>query len=127
MPSSPSTNWSRLPTGVVTGDQRPVHRHDESGRLRVVAEAGTAVGIVDASFHQLRQAARTNTAVTLRLLETIAAVAPQVGTEDLRTALLSQAEMTHQGSQKGLVADWHRENMRERCAAVVAAFRVNTK
>ena len=52
-------------------------RYDDEGRLRVVADASTVPGIVNAAFHQIRQAARDDAAVTLRLLETIAAVAAQ--------------------------------------------------
>jgi uncharacterized membrane protein len=98
------------------------YRHDESGVLRVVAEAVTVGGIVDAAFHQLRQAARENAAVTLRLLEMVASIAPTVRTAELRTALLAQAGVIHKGSQEGLVAAVDRAAARERYAAVLAAY-----
>lgn len=97
-------------------------RLDDAGRLRVVANAVTAAGIAEAAFRQIRQAARTDTAVTLRLLETIAALAPLVQTPDLRQALLTQAELVHQGSQDGLAAEADRADARERYQAVRAAF-----
>ncbi|MEJ7636779.1 MAG: DUF2254 family protein [Singulisphaera sp.] len=57
----------------LAGRETPsAYRFDEGGRLRVVAEVTLMAGLVDAAFHQIRQAARTNAAVTLRLLETIA-------------------------------------------------------
>ncbi len=107
----------------VAGKEIPSpYRHDEKGVLRVFAEGVTAGGIVDAAFDQIRQACRGNAAVTLRLLETIASVAPRVKTRVLRDALLAQAEVIHQGSKEGLVAEVDRTDARERYAAVLAAF-----
>ncbi len=98
------------------------YRHDESGQLRVVATGVTVGGIVDAALHQIRQAARGNAAVTLRLLETIAAIGPRARTGALRGALLAQADVIHQGSQEGLVAEVDRAAAQERYAEVLSAF-----
>ena len=57
-------------------------RYDESNRLRVITDRSTASGMIDASFNQIRQAARGDAAVTLRLLESIVAIdqeCPQPG------------------------------------------------
>lgn len=78
------------------------HRVDDAGRLRVVANAVTPEGVAGATFHQIRQAARGNAAVTLRLLEVIAAIAPRVRTATLRDALLTHAALVHQGGEEAL-------------------------
>lgn len=43
-------------------------------------------------------------------------------TRELRDALLAQAEVIHQGSQEGLVAEVDRADARGRYAVVLAAF-----
>ena len=109
--------------GQLAGKEIPSpFRHDDEGRLRVVANAVTAQGIVGAALNQLRQAARNNTAVTLRLLEMIAAVAPRVRTVELRAALLTQATVIHEGSQEALPAEVDRIDARARHRAVLSAF-----
>jgi uncharacterized membrane protein len=98
------------------------YRHDEKGVLRVVAAGVTSTGIVDAAIHQIRQAGRGNTAVTLRLLEMIAAVAPHARTREMREALLTQADSIHQGSQEAIAAEIDRKAAQERYQTVLTAF-----
>jgi len=86
------------------------YRYDEEGKLRVVTDASTVQGMVDASFDQIRQAARKDTSVTLRLLETIAAVAKQTDAPAFRSALQRQADAIHRGSQEGLADNADRED-----------------
>ncbi|CAN5283889.1 DUF2254 domain-containing protein [soil metagenome] len=111
---------------TVAGKEIPsAYRYDEEGRLRVVAEGVTPAGIVDAAFHQLRQASRNNAAVTIRLLETIALLGPRVQTRDLREALLTQAEVILEGSREGLPAKIDQAAAQGRYESVIAAFRVS--
>ncbi len=115
----------RLGAALVEIAGRPVPspvRRDEGGRVRVVTSAVTLTGFADAALHQVRQAARTNTAVTLRLLEVLAAVAPRVTDGELRRALLAHAGHVHQQSQDGLEAEVDRSTARERYAVVLAAY-----
>ena len=132
--------------GPVAGHQRPLHRgrlpgparcvpslasrrretpsayrFDEAGQLRVVAEATTMAGLVDAAFHQIRQAARTNAAVTLRLLETIAVVLPFARDAAFRDSLLRHAALVHEGSQEGLPSASDRRDAAERYRAIFQA------
>ena len=81
----------------------PSHfRYDDKGRLRVVTDASTIAGIIDASFNQIRQASREVTSVTLRLLETIAAISRHTQNPAFREALRRHAEVIHRGSEGGL-------------------------
>ncbi|QEH38828.1 hypothetical protein OJF2_74380 [Aquisphaera giovannonii] len=83
-------------------DMPSPYRYDDEGRLRVVADVSTAAGIVDASFHQIRQAARGDAAVTMRLLEAIAEVARAARAPDFRAALRRQADAIRRGGREGL-------------------------
>jgi len=98
------------------------YRYDEDGKLRVATDASTVQGIVDASFDQIRQAARKDTSVTLRLLETIAAVARQTHDPRFRTALQRQADAIHRGSQDGLADSTDREDAKKRFREAVEAL-----
>jgi len=98
------------------------NRHDDAGRLRVVADAVTASGLVGTALDQLRQTARGNAAVTLRLLEAIAAVAPRVRTGELRAALLGQAEVIQAGSREALPAEVDRAAVGVRYEALLVAY-----
>ncbi len=77
-------------------------RYDDDGRLRAIAEGSTVSGIVDAAFHQIRQAARGNAAVTLRLLETIAIVAARTEDPTFLAALGRHAGLVYQGSREAI-------------------------
>lgn len=78
------------------------YRYDTDGRLRVVTDTSTISGIIDATFNQIRQSARTDTSVTLRLLEMIRAVAGHTHDAEFCAALRRQAEAIHRGSLRGL-------------------------
>lgn len=97
-------------------------RYDDQGRLRVMTDASTVPGIVEASFAQIRQAARANTAVTLRLLETIAAVARHTRDQEFRGALRAQAEAIHRGSQEALKDPADLEDVGGRFREVIEAL-----
>ena len=52
----------------------------DEDRVRVITDAPTFAGVADAAFRQIRQAAGAHVAVSIRLLETCAAVAPHLRT-----------------------------------------------
>ncbi|WP_313953264.1 DUF2254 domain-containing protein [Accumulibacter sp.] len=91
----------------------PCHR-DPQGVLRVWAPATTFAQLVDTAFNQIRQYARRNTAVTLRLLETIAVVAPVTHCREQRAALQRQADMLIRGARDGLPEEEDRRAAEQR-------------
>jgi uncharacterized membrane protein len=93
-------------------------RVDDDGRLRMITDRSTPAGIVNASFNQIRQAARTDTAVTIRLLEAILAIAQQTSNPDFTSALRRQAELIRQGSETGLPVEADRIDVNNRFQAV---------
>lgn len=59
-------------------DRPSAFRFDQHGRLRLVASGSTFAGIADTAFNQIRQSARSNPAVAIRMLDAIAQIARHV-------------------------------------------------
>jgi uncharacterized membrane protein len=98
------------------------YRYDGSGRPRIIGDVTDFEGITNAALDQIRQAARTNTAVTIALLEALAVVATSVETADDCSVLLRQATMMRSGTHKGLPEPADREAVEQRYQIVVAAL-----
>jgi len=90
------------------------YRHDAEGRLRLIAPPMSFPGIVDAALNQIRQDGRSNVAVTIRLLETIAVVARSARREEDRAALQRHAEMVARGAGEALSEAEDRRQVEER-------------
>ena len=98
-------------------------RLDEQERLRMVVPAVTFPEIVDASFGPIRQYGRSSVLVTIRLLETIAAIAGATHRPTDRAALLRQAEMIVRGARQALPEDGDRREVEKRYQDVSRALR----
>ena len=112
----------RLGAALCTLTERAIpsrYRYDDQSKLRIVTDASTIPGIVNATFDQIRQAARTDTAVTIRLLESIVAVARHTHDADFHAALRRQAEAVHRGSQESLKDPSDREEADQRFRDVI--------
>jgi len=68
-------------------------RFDPHGRLRLVAPGSSFAGIVDMAFNQIRQSARSNPPVAIRMLDAIALIAGQVQRAQDAACLQRQAGM----------------------------------
>lgn len=97
-------------------------RLDSDGTVRVIANCVTFAGIVDAAFNQLRQYARTNADVTMRLLETIAVVATTTRRASDREALRQQAALVSAGAEAALPEAHDRRAVQLRYCAVLLAL-----
>lgn len=98
------------------------YRYDDQDKLRVIAEPLTFVDVTDAAFNQIRQYGQTSVAVTMRLLEAIAVIAPFTHTKADRAALLRHANMIERGSQEGIAEELDRKDVKERYLAAVKAI-----
>ena len=98
------------------------HHLDGNDQLRVVTDALTFTGIIDAAFDQIRQHARSDVAVTIRLLESIAAIAPHTRTSEQRDTLARQAEMIYRGSQESIPEEWDRDDVEKRYRQAMRAL-----
>ncbi len=79
--------------GVAGRDMPSPLRHDEHGRLRVVARAWSFAELVHASFDQIRLYGASSPVVMLHLLDIIVAIAPRLHREDDREAVKMQVRM----------------------------------
>lgn len=86
----------RLASGLCRLARRampPMHRFDPDGHLRLVAPGPAFAGIVDVAFNLIRQSARSNPAVAIRMLEAIAQIADHVQSAPQAACLQRHAEM----------------------------------
>jgi uncharacterized membrane protein len=97
-------------------------RVDDEGKLRIIASPTTFAATADAALNQIRQHARSSAAVTIRLLETIAAIAPHARRRDDRDALRRHAEMIVRSARDGLPEENDRAVAEERFAEAIAAL-----
>ena len=77
-------------------------RFDPHGRLRLVAPGSSFAGILDLAFNQIRQSARSNPAVAIRILDAIAQIAGQVQSAQDAACLQRHAGMIVKGARDGV-------------------------
>jgi len=99
------------------------HHCDDEGALRLITDVVTFSGVVETSFHQIRQNARLDVAVTIRLLETLAIVASHARNQEQRSALQRQAEMVWHSSQETFPEGRDRDDVKQRYHLVLRALR----
>lgn len=96
---------------------RPIpsgYYYDDEGDLRIISDAITFDGIIDAAFNQIRQHGRTDVAVTIRLLEVIGIIIARTETESRRQTLLKQAEMIKRASDEAIFEAHDRADITDR-------------
>ena len=98
------------------------YRYDDEDKLRVIAKPVSFVDVIDAAFNQIRQYGRTSVAVTMRLLEVIAVIAPFTHTKVDRSALLRHANMIERGSHEEISEELDQKDVKERYLAAVKAI-----
>ena len=77
-------------------------RFDADGRLRLMAPGSTFAGIVDTAFNQIRQSVRSNPAVAIRMLDTIAQIAGHVRHQRDAACLQRHADMIVRGARESV-------------------------
>jgi len=95
-------------------------RFDLHGRLRLVAPGPTFAGIVDVAFNQIRQSARSNPAVAIRMLDAIAQIVRHVQSAPDAVCLQRHAGMIVRGAREAVPDP-------DDLLAVEAAFRAATQ
>lgn len=99
------------------------YRIDAHGRLRLVARGSTFAGIVDTAFNQIRQCARSNPAVAIRLLDAIAQLADHVHCEPDAARLQQHADMILRGAREAVPEAEDRLAVEARFATAAQALR----
>jgi uncharacterized membrane protein len=120
----------RLAAGLSRLAQRDFpspYRYDDRGILRVIAEPVTFEQLVDRAFDQIRQYARSDAAVTIRLLEAIVLIATYTRTEEQRAVLKRHAEMIERGSREGIPEVCDRRDVETQYDRVIQALHQSEK
>jgi uncharacterized membrane protein len=100
------------------------YRYGSDGSIRLIADCVTFISMADAAMNQLRQYARDNADVTIRLLETIAVVVSVTPSPADRDALRRQAEMISAGAEHALPEAQDRSTVKMRYGAVLRAIQL---
>ncbi|WP_373547323.1 DUF2254 domain-containing protein, partial [Chamaesiphon sp.] len=98
------------------------YRYDDRHRLRVIADPLEFADAIDAAFNQIRQYGQSSVAVTMRLLEAIATIAPFTHRELDRTALKRHADAVERGSHAGIKEELDLQDVKERYLIALKAI-----
>lgn len=102
------------------------YRYDEANKLRAIAFGVTFEGLVDSAFNGIRQYARSDTSVTIRLLEAIANIATYTNNPKYQAVLQRHAEMILRGSQDGLPEELDRQDVQKQYDNAIQALKNQT-
>ncbi|HYG76869.1 MAG TPA: DUF2254 family protein, partial [Planctomycetota bacterium] len=101
-------------TRIAQKEEPCTHRCDKKGNLRIIATAITFDGVADAAFNQIRQFGSKSVAVMIRMLETIAVIAPHTRTQQQRAVLLRHARMIYNQSLRSVKEPYDLECIEDR-------------
>jgi len=116
----------RLSAGLSRIAQRDFpspYRYDGEHNLRVIVEVANFEGLVNSAFNQIRQYGYTDVAVTIRLLEAIAIIAPYTRSNKDRALLLRHAGMIERGSLEKITEECDRASIIERYEAAAKVLK----
>ncbi|MEZ6053579.1 MAG: DUF2254 domain-containing protein [Planctomycetaceae bacterium] len=97
-------------------------RYDDENRLRIIARPVTFSAALNAAFDEIRQHGRVSTAVTIRLAETLRAIAETVTRPSDRDAILRQTAMLERSFEDALPEQYDRADVRERLREIHDIF-----
>lgn len=97
---------------------------DDEGAPRLVVKPRAFADVVAAAFNQIRQHSRSDVAVTVRLLQAIAAIAPAPRDAQSITALRRQAEMILAGARTAGHTDGDVKDIQDFYDTAVTALKV---
>jgi uncharacterized membrane protein len=99
----------------------PYH-FDDGGTLRLIAKHVTYAGVTNAAFDQIRQYGRSSAAVTIRLLETLTAIAIHARDPEQRQAILRQGSMVARTGREALPEENDRQDVHDRYQGLLEAL-----
>lgn len=114
-----SAGWSR----IAQRDFPSPYRYDGEDNLRVIVEVATFEGLVNSAFNEIRQYGYTDVAVTIRLLEEIAKIAPYTRSNKDRALLLRHAGMIERGSLEKITEKCDRASIIQRYEAAAKVLK----
>lgn len=111
--------------------RRMLHHHRSAdGEVRVMLRGATFESLVREAFDQIRDVARDNTAIYLRLLGAIETVSQRTQTSRRREALVTQVNLISDEANRVLASEYNLRHVREKignvCAKLNTAVGVKT-
>lgn len=97
------------------------YRYDDEANLRIVAEALTFEGMLNAAFNQIRQFAKGSPSVVIRLMEALITVNKFAINKEQKQAILLHAEMVLRTAEKSFDEENDLKDLRERSNLIVKA------
>ncbi|WP_420465827.1 DUF2254 domain-containing protein [Panacagrimonas sp.] len=94
------------------------YRMDDQQHLRIIAPTIGFSEMLDAAFNQIRQNARANAAVSIRLLEMLAIIARAADRSEDLAAIRRHADMVHAGANEALPEAGDRADVHQRFQGV---------
>lgn len=95
------------------------YRYGESGNLRVVAEVLTFEGMLDAAFNQIRQYAKGNPSVVIRLMESLITIDKFAGKRAHKTVIKKHARMVLNMARRSFEEENDLKDLEERSKVLV--------
>jgi uncharacterized membrane protein len=99
---------------------------DDHGKVRVIMPQFTFSGLMDAAFNNIRQNARRDASVTIRLLESLAVIAQRAARKEDIASVARHAGMIKRGSDEGLPEEDDRKDVEVRLRKVMEAIASKT-
>ena len=103
---------------LLAKDFPSTRRLDDQGNLRIIANAPTFEGMVDAAFNQIRQYGKASADILIRLMETFAAIAEKARLEEQKDVVFKHAEMVDRAGEN-LEEPHDREELQKRFRVVL--------
>lgn len=94
----------------------------EAGEILVKQDLPDFQGLVDASFHDIRQNSSADAAVSIRLVQTLTMLSRFVATPDRRAVLRRHAEMIERATAEFIFEPNDREDVKSRLSALYSAL-----
>lgn len=94
-------------------------RFDEDGQIKLQLKVVDFQGVVDVSFNQVRQHGKTDIAVIIKLLMTLATLAKQVKTKEQATAIRDQASAIMSDFSTLSLAEKDQQETQERYQVII--------
>ncbi|MGE0450274.1 MAG: DUF2254 domain-containing protein [Vicinamibacterales bacterium] len=89
-----------------------------NGELRVIGRGATFESLAGDTFDEIRDTARDNAPIYLRMIETIGTVAAQTASRGRRRILAGHLDRTEETALRCLPSEFNRARVRERVAAI---------
>ncbi len=103
------------------------YRYQDNQKLRVIALSVTKAELVDQSFDQIRDAARSHVAVLSHILELICDLIKHNEDKELEFALLKQASLIERASQKNLPEEVDSEKITNKYQAILMLSSIRSR